>query len=162
MLNTKKQFELYQSAKALGELALLSEFTIVFDGFENMKFLTKQFPIPISAPEEVVEVPMVGGMKAYTPQITRTDFRGTLALKETVSGQVRQFLEQIGAERTISNRGRVSCTVYMGTEEEHTQKWRCLDCVLFGFEPLDADAENRGSLAIYQGQIAGMYFPGVE
>lgn len=159
MLNPEQQFNIYQQTKALGELSIASEYTIVFDNFEHMTFLSKQFPIPIVAPEEVIEVPMVGGMKGYTPQIPRTDFRGTLAFKETVAGHARAFLEALSKERTISERHRINATVYHGTQEKYAQKWRCIDCILFGFEPLDADAENRGALAIYQGQIAGMYFP---
>lgn len=162
MLSPQQQYNMYQNTKSLGELSIASEYTIVFDGYEHMTFLTKQFPIPIVAPEEIIEIPMIGGMKGYTSQISRTEFRGTLAFKETVQGHAREFLETLSQERTVSERHRVNCTVYHGTVEKHTQVWRCLDCILFGFEPIDADAENRGALAIYQGQIAGMYFPGVQ
>lgn len=164
MLNTKAAFKLYQEMKALGEVAIASEFTLVLDDAPDLMYLVKQFPVPAGVtPEDGNEVPMVGGMKGSTPQMDRYDHRGTIAFKETVDGKVRKFLENLqSGGRTVAKRPRFSGTVYLGTPEDHTQKWRIHDAFLYGFDPFDADTENRSSLAVYQGQIFYMYFPGVE
>lgn len=164
MLNNQTAFNIYQKTKALGEVAIASEFTLVLDDAPDLMYLVKQFPVPTGiTPEDMIEVPMVGGMKGSTAQMDRYDVRGTIAFKETVDGKVRKFLENLqSGERTVANRPRFNGTVYLGTPEDHTQKWRIHDACLFGFDPFDADTENRSSLAVYQGQIFYMYFPGVE
>lgn len=163
MLNIQTAFDIYQKTKALGEVAIASEFTLVLDDAPDLQYLIKQFPVPVVAPEDMIEVPMVGGLKGATAQMDKYDMRGTIAFKETTNGMVRQFLESRQATaRTVSNRPRFNGTIYHGTPEDHAQKWRIFDACLYGFDPLDADSENRSALAVYQGQIFYMYFPGVE
>ena len=116
----------------------------------------------ITAPEDIIEVPMVGGIKGGTQQIPRFEHRGTCALAETVSGHARDLLERAQATRTVSQRPKFSGTIYHGTPDNHTQKWRIIDAQFFGFDPVDVDVENRGQLTVYSGQIFYMYFPGIE
>lgn len=158
MLNTQNNFKMYQAAKQMGEIAIASEYTMEFDDFSEMTHILKQFPVPIITPEEVIEVPMVGGLKGFTSQALKFDFRGTIAFKETMKGDVRKMLSQMHADIDVGVRPRFNATIYLGTKENHTQKWRIIDAILFGFDPIDADNENRGQHVIVSGQIAYMYF----
>ncbi len=162
MFGFKKAFDFYQKTKALGEKSINSEYTMVLDDEPDVQYLIKQFPLPIVSPEDVIEVPMVGGLKGFTPQISKFDFRGTFVLAETVGGHARNLLEKTQAMRTVSVRPRFNAVIYHGTPDEYVQKWRIIDAALFGFDPVDIDMENRGQLTVYQGQIAFMYFPDVE
>lgn len=162
MLNVQEQYKMFQGAVALGEIAISSEYVMIPDDYPEMQLLVKQFNVPYANPEDVIEVPMVGGQTSHTPQISKTDFKGAIAFKETVAGHVRKFLEKVGAERTVSQRSYFNFTIYQGTPENHTNVWHCKHACLFGFEPLEVDFENRGQLSILTGQIAYHYFPGVE
>jgi len=162
MYGTRHAFDVYQKTKALNEKSIISEYMMVIDGEPDIQYLLKQFPVPIASPEDVIEVPLVGGMKTQTSQVTRYDFRGSIAFQETVAGHVRALFEKMAAERTVSHRPTFNAVIYHGTPDNHTQKWRIIDAMLFGFDPIDADAENRGQLVLYTGQIAYMYFPGIE
>ena len=162
MFSIKNAFDVYQKTKSLGEKSINSEYIFVIDGEPDVEYLMKQFPLPITAPEDIIEVPMVGGIKGGTQQIPRFDHRGTCALAETVSGHARALLERAQATRTVSQRPKFSGTIYHGTPDNHTQKWRIIDAQFFGFDPVDVDVENRGQLTVYSGQIFYMYFPGIE
>ena len=162
MLSTNEQFKIFQGAKALGEMAIASEYLMIPEGYPHMQFLIKSFPLPVTNPEDVIEVPMIGGQTSFTPQIAKTMFKGGISLKETVVGHAKQFLEAIGAERTVSNRSYFDFTIYQGTVQNHTNVWHCKMATIFGVEPLEVDFENRGVLATYTGQIAYHYFPGIE
>lgn len=162
MLNAKTAFDVYQKSKALGEIALNSEYTMVIDGKEDYTYLIKQFPVPQVTPEDVIEVPLIGGLKTATAQTPRFDFRGSIAFKENMDGAVRSLIEEMQASVEIGNRPKFNATIYLGTQDNHKQKWRIIDAVLFGFDPLDTDSENRSQIAVLQGQIFYMYFPDVE
>lgn len=158
MFGMKAALEVYQATKARGETALASEYTMVIDGAEDMTYQIKQFPVPIVAPEDVVEASLNGGIKTFVPQTPRMDFRGTIAFEETANAQVRQLIEKYQSERSVRHRPRFNATIYHGTQSDYAQKWRIIDAVLFGFDPFDADRENRGAVTIITGQIAYMYF----
>jgi hypothetical protein len=161
MLSTNEQFKIFQGAQALGEMAIASEYLMIPEGFEDMQFLIKSFPLPITNPEDVIEVPMIGGQTSFTPQIAKTMFKGGISLKETVHGHAKKFLEAIAAERTVDKRSYFNFTIYQGTVAHHTNVWHCKKATIFGMEPLEVDFENRGVLATYTGQIAYHYFPNV-
>lgn len=162
MLNLKNSFKMYQQTKALGEKSINSEYIMIPDDRPDIHLLTKQFPLPVVSPEDVIEVPMVGGLKSYTPQVAKFDQKGAIIFSEVASGIVREFLESVQAERTVANRPRFNATIYHGTPDNYTQKWRIIDAVLFGFDTIEANIENRGQLTEYSGQIAYMYFPDVD
>ena len=153
----------YEGTKALGEVAVASECTMKIDGDdENIHYLIKQFPVPIFSPEDKIEVPLIGGLKTHVPQAGRFDFSGSIAFIETIDGKVRAFLEKLQAGRNVAKRPRFNATIYMGTPEEHTQSFRIIDAILHGFDPFDADVENRGQVVILQGQISYMCFPNMK
>ncbi|MDK4680296.1 hypothetical protein [Kingella negevensis] len=104
MYNSKTAFEVYKRSKALNEKAIISEFTMVLDNEPDAQYLLKQFPVPITSAEDVIEVPLIGGMKTQTSQVARFDHRGSIAFQETVTGHVRALFEKLAAERTVSNR----------------------------------------------------------
>lgn len=158
MLNLKQQLKTFQAVKAMGELAIASEYTMVVDDYPELRFAFKTFPIPVINPEDTIEVPMLGGQIGGTPQLAKTYFKGTFALLETTDGMMRKWIEQMAAERTHSNRPKFNFTLYYGTPEDHSQSYRCYDGTFFGAEPVEADTENRSQLAIIQGQIAYYYF----
>lgn len=162
MFNFKQAFEGYQATKALGEKSINSEYIMVIDGYEHIQYLLKEFPIPVVNPEDVIDVPLVGGMKTKTPQMANFSFSGTISLNETVDGHVRNLIETIQANRSVRNRPKFNATIYHGTIDDHAQKWRIKDAVLHGFDPITVDYENRGALTTYSGQISFMYFPDVE
>lgn len=159
MLNSKNNFKIYQSSKALGELAIASEYTMVIDGEPDLMYLIKQFPVPLVNSEDTIEAAMVGGLKGYVPQALKFDFRGTIAFKEDMNGNVRKFIQRIQADTSVGVRPKFNATIYLGVPDDYKQKYRIIDAVLFGFDPIDADMENRGQLVILSGQIAYMYFP---
>ena len=159
MLNLKDNFKIYQATKSLGEIAIASEYTMVIDDEPDMTYLIKQFPVPMVTAEDVIEVPMIGGLKGFTPQTPKFDFRGTIAFKETMDGHVRDLLNRMHADISIGIRPRFNATIYLGTQDNYKQKYRIIDASLFGFDPFDADIENRGQIVTLQGQIAFMYFP---
>lgn len=162
MLNAKNAFDVYQKTKALGEIALNSEYTMVIDGKDEYTYLVKQFPVPQVTPEDVIEVPLIGGFKTATQQTPRFDFRGSIAFKENMDGAVRALIESLQADVEIGVRPTFNATLYLGTPDNFKQKWRIIDAVLFGFDPLDTDTENRSQITVLQGQIFYMYFPDVE
>lgn len=162
MLNFQQSFAMYQKMKASGKKSINSEYMLVPDDYPDMCIYVKQFPLPVVAPEDVIDVPMIGGLKSYTPQAPRFDQKGAIIFSENTQGTVRQFLESLSAERSVSHRPSFNATIYHGTPENHEQSWRILDAVLFGFDPIEANIENRGQLTEYSGQIAYMYFPDVK
>lgn len=162
MLSTDEQFRMFQGAQALGELSISSEYLLVPVGFEDMQFLVKQFAIPVVNPEGAIDVPMIAGMLSGTPELAKTYFKNSFALKETVLGHAKKFFENIASERTVSNRAYFDFDLYQGTVENHTNVWHCKKAFVFGVEPLEVDFENRSQLAVYTGQIAYNYFPNVK
>lgn len=162
MFNFDNAFKAYQETKALGEASINSEFIMVIDGYEYMQYMLKEFPIPVVNPEDVIEVPMVGGTKTKTPQMANFSFSGGISFIERVEGHVRNLIETIQANRSVRNRPKFNATIYHGTIDDHAQKWRIKDAVLHGFDPITVDYENRGALTTYSGQISFMYFPDVE
>lgn len=162
MLGLKQAFDMYQSTKKLGQKSINSEYVMIPDDYPDMHLLTKQFPLPVVAPEDVIEVSMIGGIKGYTPQVSKFDQKGAIIFSEVTDGKVRYFLESLQADRSVSNRPSFNATIYHGTPDNFTQKWRIIDAVLFGFDPIEANIENRGQLTEYSGQIAYMYFPGID
>lgn len=162
MFSIKQAFGAYQATKALGEKSINSEYVLVLDDAPDIQYLFKQFPIPVTAPEDIIEVPMQGGIKGGTQQVPRFDHRGTVAISETVGGHARALLEAAQATRSVKERPKFNGVIYHGTPDSHAQKWRIIDAQFFGFDPIDTDVENRGQLTVYQGQIFYMYFPGIE
>ena len=103
MFSIKNAFDVYQKTKSLGEKSINSEYMFVIDGEPDVEYLMKQFPLPITAPEDIIEVPMVGGIKGGTQQIPRFDHRGACALSETASGHARDLLERAQARVRCRN-----------------------------------------------------------
>ena len=60
MFSIKNAFDVYQKTKSLGEKSINSEYIFVIDGEPDVEYLMKQFRLPITAPEDIIEVPMVG------------------------------------------------------------------------------------------------------
>lgn len=162
MISGKAASKLYDRVKALGEISINSEYTMVFHDHPDVFLLIKQFPIPITSPEDKIEVPLIGGIKGHTAQVPRIDYSGTIVMYETVDGKTRAFLEKLALGRTISNRPKFNATLYHGVPEDHAQKWEIKDALIHGIDPIDTDTENRGTLTTISGQISYIYFPGFE
>lgn len=157
MLNVKQQAAQFREVKAMGEIALASEYTIVLDDYPSMRLLFKEFPVPIINPTDDIEVTLNGGQKTGTRGVARTYFTGSAALIDTVHGHSRKFIEELNMNRTVSKRPTINGVIYHGSEEDHTQSFRIEDVAFFGFDPIQADTENAQAV-IVQGQCAYHYF----
>lgn len=154
MFNVKEQKRVISQLDALGQFALSCEYSMVIHGYEGLMVLTKGFALPVIAPEEKIDVPIVGGIMTHTQALPRTEFSHQLTMYETVEGHLTRFHEELAKGRAINNRPTFSFTVYMGSPEKHTYKWECTHGILFGIEPPEIDVENRTGLMMFNGQIA--------
>lgn len=154
MFNVKEQKQVIGQLDALGQLALSCEYSMVIHGYEGLMVLTKGFALPVIAPEEMVDVPLIGGVMTHTQGLPRTEFKHQFIMYETVAGHLTRFHEDRAKVRAIDQRPTFSFTVYQGTPEKHTRKWECTHGAIFGVEPPEIDVENRTGLMMLNGQIA--------
>lgn len=142
----------YQGAKALGEKANSSEYTMLVDGYDSIRFLTKTFTLPIVTSTDAIEVPMLYGMKGYQPGPLKTNFEGTFVLQETTANNANAFLQW-----WASRGGYLNAKVYHGTPDKFFRYWQIYDAVITG-EPAELDTENSTQIVTYNLTLKYMWF----
>lgn len=154
MFNLSEQKNALIEVEALGELALSCEYLMVIDAHPHLRYLTKGFALPLPSAEDKVEVTLAGGLVTHTSPMAKTDYTHGLTMIETVSGHIMELFESVAYERSINQRGKFDFTIYQGTPEKHTRKWRCTHGLLHGFDAPEIDGENRTQIMMVQGQIS--------
>lgn len=161
MLSVAQQKKNFDAMRADGEIAIASEFSLVIDDREDMTLYFKEFPVPIINPEDEIEVTLQGGQKTGTTAIARTHFKGSCSLIDNVYGKAIKFISSLSKERTVDKRPTVDATIYHGTPENYTQKFRIKSVRFYGFDPFQADTENQTAVVL-NGQCSYEHFDETE
>lgn len=154
MFNVTDQEKAITQVASLGEIAISSEYMLVPDLYPELTFLIKGFALPVINATDVVEVPLAGGIATHTSALPATNFKSGLTLIETTRGHMTKLFEHFAEERDIITRLKFDFTIYQGTPDKHTLRWDCSHAVLFGFEPVEIDGENRTAPMNLTGQVA--------
>ncbi len=146
----------YNTIKALGDKVVSSDAMIVFEGFENIRLLCKQFPWPVLTSNGEIEIANPLGMISYQPQQIKIAQQGSIELYETQEGHIQAFLEQV-----IAGGGRFNASVYEGTVDKYKRMLPIYDCFMEN-ENAQRDWENRSQIMTIGGNLYFHYFGEAE
>lgn len=139
--------ESLDSVMALGDKDINSDAFMVIDGYEQERFLFKQFPWPVLTPEGNVEVPMPMGLKHHQPAQINIAQEGAVTMMETKAGHIKAMLHAINEQG-----GRFNARVYRGTYENPSDTAR-ITLAFLRVEPMDRDIENRTQVSMWSGTM---------
>jgi hypothetical protein len=133
--------------QTFGDKSISSDATMVIDGFEQYRFLFKQFPQPTLSSAGEIEIAGPMGTTTGQPQQAKTFQQGQVAIYETVDGDAEKLNRAI-----LAKGGQFSASIYEGTLEKHTRGWRIFKA-WFQFDNPDRDWENRGQVTMLTGTM---------
>jgi hypothetical protein len=133
--------------QTFGDKSISSDATMVIDGFEQYRFLFKQFPQPTLSSAGEIEIAGPMGIATFQPQQAKINQQGQVSMYETVDGDAEKLQRAIMAAG-----GRFDATIYEGTLEKHTRGWRIYKCFVQLDNP-DRDWENRGQVTMLSGTM---------
>lgn len=132
----------FQNINDLGQKASTADAVLVFDGFEGVQLLVKQFPWPVATVKDVMESYGPNGQLMVQPQNTKTKFEGPVGIYETKNGTVDKMLIDL-----IESGAVLNGTAYAGRPDDYTFKKDIKGCVLVMDTP-DRDWENDTALLL--------------
>lgn len=144
--------QIYDTANAIGQKAIVSDAMIEFTGFESMALIVQGFPWPILSSGGAIPVPMPLGVEQNVPQQVEVSQQGAVTIQETVAGSGANMLLQM-----IANGGRFNGKVYNGTTDQYRFYLPIVDAFLV-CEPAERNWENRGSILTLSGTLHYHYF----
>jgi hypothetical protein len=133
--------------QTFGDKSISSDATMVIDGFEQYRFLFKQFPQPTLSSAGEIEIAGPMGIATWQPQQAKLNQQGQVSMYETVDGDAEKLAKAIMAKG-----GRFDATIYEGTLEAHTRGWRIYKAFIQLDNP-DRDWENRGQVTMLSGTM---------
>lgn len=137
----------FDSTTAMGDKIVSSDAQIVFEGYENLSLLFKQFPWPVLSSQGEIEVPGPMGTMTGQAQQVKTFLQGPISMYETAAGSIQEMLRAIH-----DNGGYLNARVYEGTPENYKRSARLKKC-WFVLDQVDRDFENRAQLMAISGTI---------
>lgn len=142
----------FQNTNDLGAKAVSADATIIFDGFEDMELLCKQFPWPVATVGGVIEFFAPLGQKMGQPSQVKTMQEGPIQIYETRTNRAAEFLKAL-----IASGGQLNGTVYAGRPDDYTRKEDFKQAMLVIDTP-DRDWENDMQVFILAGTMTFHWF----
>jgi len=142
----------HETAKSYGAKKKNSDFSLVIAGSEGLFLLCKQFPWPVLAPSESIEVPSILGSAVWEHAQVKTNHQGQIMFMETVAGHVDALLQKIAQQG-----GNFHAKVYEGTPDNYLCYKPIYGCSM-NIENPDRDWENRTQILLYSGTIFFHYY----
>jgi hypothetical protein len=144
----------YTSTRALSDKVINSDCMLVIEGFETLKLLVKQMPVPIISTAGEIEVPTPNGAKLWQPQQLKVHQQGAVTLMETRIGHMDTFFDDIAKK---ADHTRFNATVYEGTDDRFRRAWKIIDAFIVLDNP-DRDWDNDAQILTYSGTMFFHYF----
>lgn len=145
---------MYDTTKALGESAIVSDATFEIEGYESIALLIPQFPMPVLTTAGEVEIAGPIGTTMYQPQELKIAQQGSITLKETKAGHITNALQRL---LSAGKKGVFNAKIYEGTPDSFYRAYQIYDCFL-QLENPDRSWEDRTMPLKITGTLFFHYF----
>lgn len=145
---------MYDTNKAIGDSAIVSDAMFEIEGYESISLLIPQFPMPVLSTGGEVEVAGPLGTTLYLPQQLKVAQQGSITLKETKAGHITDALQRL---LSAGKTGVFNAKIYEGTADSFYRAYPIYDAFL-QLENPDRSWEDRTQPLKITGTLFFHYF----
>ncbi len=159
-LNTPQYLEqFHDQTQALGADAVTSDFTLEIIGAESLYLRTKGFPIPTTASQGTIEIPLpLGGQRGEAVQ-NKTYFTGSVTFMETVDAYVRNTIARIATVGIAGGAaGYFDAWAYHGDPQNYTYRMYLRHAHIALSAGTQTDMSSNTEVLLIEGDISYHYY----
>jgi hypothetical protein len=146
--------DMYNSSRAMGTNAIVSDAMFEIEGFESMALRVPQFPTPVLTTSGEIEVPTPLGGGMFLPQQLKVHQQGSITLTEPVANYVSvEFLKFI-----VDHNQSFNAKLHEREQGQIFRTYSLYDCTFWKLNPSEFSYTDRSQVLKFSGVFRFLYF----